>query len=212
MDAITPTKPILPGKPLRCPSPIEVDSTDLEIPAATVKAWIAHLRSGASARARPAQTRDLLPGAQRAEARGREDERARVGEDVLHRPRDVRLRVAPVQVVLRQLHEAPRAQELAPALAVEEALNHAPDEISGGVDRGRQAHAGAYLLPGRALRLWSASRRSRPVAHRARRWAPNPVNAGTMSEKTPAGFFFIGAPFETGRDTGVRGRGRARCR
>ncbi|HKC07992.1 MAG TPA: hypothetical protein VKJ67_14055 [Methylomirabilota bacterium] len=45
MDAITPTKPILPGKPLRCPSPIEVDSTDLEIPAATVKAWIAHLRS-----------------------------------------------------------------------------------------------------------------------------------------------------------------------
>ena len=45
MDAITPPKPILSGKPLRCASPIEVDSTDLEVPAATVKAWIAHLRS-----------------------------------------------------------------------------------------------------------------------------------------------------------------------
>jgi hypothetical protein len=45
MDPITPPKPILSGKPLRCASPIEVDSTDLEVPAATVKAWIAHLRS-----------------------------------------------------------------------------------------------------------------------------------------------------------------------
>ena len=45
MDPITPPKPILSGKPQRCASPIEVDSTDLEVPAATVKAWIAHLRS-----------------------------------------------------------------------------------------------------------------------------------------------------------------------
>jgi hypothetical protein len=45
MDPITPPKPILSGKLLRCASPIEVDSTDLEVPAATVKAWIAHLRS-----------------------------------------------------------------------------------------------------------------------------------------------------------------------
>ena len=45
MDAVTPTKPPLPSKPLRCGSPIEVDPTDLEVPAATVKAWIAHLRS-----------------------------------------------------------------------------------------------------------------------------------------------------------------------
>lgn len=45
MDAATPTKPLLPSKPLRCAAPIEVDSTDLEVPAATVKAWINHLRS-----------------------------------------------------------------------------------------------------------------------------------------------------------------------
>ena len=45
MDAITPPKPLLPSKPLRCGSPIEVDPTDLEVPAATVKAWVAHLRT-----------------------------------------------------------------------------------------------------------------------------------------------------------------------
>jgi hypothetical protein len=44
MDAVLPTKPLPPSKPARCASPIEVDSTDLEVPAATVKAWIAHLR------------------------------------------------------------------------------------------------------------------------------------------------------------------------
>jgi len=45
MDTAIPTKPLLPGKAPRCGSPIEVDPTDLEIPAATVKAWIAHLRT-----------------------------------------------------------------------------------------------------------------------------------------------------------------------
>ena len=44
MDAVTPTKPLPPSKPARCLSPIEVDSTDLEVSAATVKAWINHLR------------------------------------------------------------------------------------------------------------------------------------------------------------------------
>ena len=45
MDTATPPKPLLPGKTPRCGSPIEVDPGDLEIPAATVKAWIAHLRT-----------------------------------------------------------------------------------------------------------------------------------------------------------------------
>ena len=45
MDTATPTKPLLPGKAPRCGSPNEVDPTHLEIPAATVKAWIAHLRT-----------------------------------------------------------------------------------------------------------------------------------------------------------------------
>jgi hypothetical protein len=45
MDAVNPTKLPLVSKPPRCASPIEVDPTDLEVPAATVKAWINHLRS-----------------------------------------------------------------------------------------------------------------------------------------------------------------------
>jgi hypothetical protein len=46
MDTATSTtKPLLPSKPLRCATPIEVDPTDLEVSAATVKAWISHLRS-----------------------------------------------------------------------------------------------------------------------------------------------------------------------
>ncbi|HSE05504.1 MAG TPA: hypothetical protein VLK35_15250 [Methylomirabilota bacterium] len=45
MDAAVPTKLPAPAKPAQCPGRIEVDPTDLEVPAATVKAWIAHLRS-----------------------------------------------------------------------------------------------------------------------------------------------------------------------
>lgn len=44
MDVASLTKPPLSSKPARCSSPIEVDPTDLEVSAATVKAWIAHLR------------------------------------------------------------------------------------------------------------------------------------------------------------------------
>ena len=40
MDPITPPKPILSGKPLRCASPIEVDSTDLEVPAEIGRAHV----------------------------------------------------------------------------------------------------------------------------------------------------------------------------
>jgi hypothetical protein len=45
MDAVSPTKPTLPSKPARCASPVEVDPTDLEVSAATVRAWINHLRT-----------------------------------------------------------------------------------------------------------------------------------------------------------------------
>jgi hypothetical protein len=45
MDAAHPTKLPTPVRPPLCPGRIEVDPGDLEVPAATVKAWIAHLRS-----------------------------------------------------------------------------------------------------------------------------------------------------------------------
>jgi hypothetical protein len=45
MDAVSPTKVPLPSKPARCASPVEVDPTDLEVSAATVRAWINHLRT-----------------------------------------------------------------------------------------------------------------------------------------------------------------------
>jgi hypothetical protein len=45
MDAANPTKPVPLSKPARCASPIEVDASDLEVPAATVKTWINHLRA-----------------------------------------------------------------------------------------------------------------------------------------------------------------------
>jgi hypothetical protein len=45
MDTAVPTKVPAPAKPAPCPARIEVDPTELEVPAATVKAWIAHLRS-----------------------------------------------------------------------------------------------------------------------------------------------------------------------
>jgi hypothetical protein len=45
MDAANPTNPVPLSKPARCASPIEVDPSDLEVPAATVKTWINHLRA-----------------------------------------------------------------------------------------------------------------------------------------------------------------------
>ncbi len=45
MDAVSPTKLPLPSKPTRCASPVEVDPTDLEVSAATVRAWINHLKT-----------------------------------------------------------------------------------------------------------------------------------------------------------------------
>jgi hypothetical protein len=45
MDAVSPTKPPLTSKPARCASPVEVDPTDLEVSAATVRAWINHLKT-----------------------------------------------------------------------------------------------------------------------------------------------------------------------
>ncbi|MEX2223352.1 MAG: hypothetical protein WEG40_16295 [Candidatus Rokuibacteriota bacterium] len=45
MDAVLPTKPLAPSKPAQCPGRIEVDPSETEISAATVKAWIAHLRT-----------------------------------------------------------------------------------------------------------------------------------------------------------------------
>jgi len=45
MDALLPPKPTAPIKPLQCPGRIEVDPGDRAVPAATVKAWIDHLRS-----------------------------------------------------------------------------------------------------------------------------------------------------------------------
>jgi hypothetical protein len=37
--------PQIPPKDVRCPDRVEVDSADVVVPAATVKAWIAHLRT-----------------------------------------------------------------------------------------------------------------------------------------------------------------------
>jgi hypothetical protein len=45
MDAAHPTKLPTPPRPALCPGRIEVDPGDREVSAATVKAWIAHLRS-----------------------------------------------------------------------------------------------------------------------------------------------------------------------
>lgn len=45
MDAVPSPKPPAPVKPAQCPGRIEVDPGDTEVSAATVKAWIAHLRS-----------------------------------------------------------------------------------------------------------------------------------------------------------------------
>lgn len=45
MDPLTPPKPATPATLKQCPGRIEVDASDLEVPAATVKAWVAHLRS-----------------------------------------------------------------------------------------------------------------------------------------------------------------------
>ena len=37
--------PQIPPKDVRCPGRIEVDSADAQVSAATVKAWVAHLRT-----------------------------------------------------------------------------------------------------------------------------------------------------------------------
>lgn len=45
MDPVTPPKPATPANLKQCPGRIEVDPSDLQVSAATVKAWVAHLRS-----------------------------------------------------------------------------------------------------------------------------------------------------------------------
>lgn len=45
MDAAPPMKLPAPSKSTQCPGRVEVDPTDREVSAATVKAWITHLRS-----------------------------------------------------------------------------------------------------------------------------------------------------------------------
>jgi hypothetical protein len=45
MDAVTPPKPPSQASQKQCPGRIEVDPADRQVPAATVKAWLTHLRS-----------------------------------------------------------------------------------------------------------------------------------------------------------------------
>ena len=46
MDAAPPTKLPAPSKSTQCPGRVEVDPTEREVSAATVKAWITRARHG----------------------------------------------------------------------------------------------------------------------------------------------------------------------
>ncbi len=45
MNPVSLPKPVTPANLKQCPYRIEVDPSALEVPAAIVKAWVAHLRS-----------------------------------------------------------------------------------------------------------------------------------------------------------------------